>query len=347
MFGIRFIKSQPTVHLMQFRAGKVVREGSGLSFFYYGPTTTLVAVPVASQDRPFILELVTADFQSVTVQGQVTYRISDPRRTAAMMDFSLAKNGQTYVSEDPKRLGDRVAQQVEVIVQQAVQAMELKAALRASAAIARTAQAELAAQPEVAALGLEILGVSVMAVKPTPDIARALEAEARESNLKAADDAVYLRRMSAVENERAIRQNELDTDIAVEQKKRQIRETQMEAKATLMRKENALRNEQMAADVELEGQRKAFVAGQAENSRTLAEAEAYRVAAVMQALEKADPRIVNALAAAGMQPGQLIAQAFGGIAERAERIGQLNVSPDLLQGLMNATPPNATARVAS
>ncbi|MET3446037.1 membrane protease subunit, stomatin/prohibitin [Ralstonia pickettii] len=347
MFGIRFIKSQPTVHLMQFRAGKVVREGSGLSFFYYGPTTTLVAVPVASQDRPFILELVTADFQSVTVQGQVTYRISDPRRTAAMMDFSLAKNGQTYVSEDPKRLGDRVAQQVEVIVQQAVQAMELKAALRASAAIARTAQAELAAQPEIAALGLEILGVSVMAVKPTPDIARALEAEARESNLKAADDAVYLRRMSAVENERAIRQNELDTDIAVEQKKRQIRETQMEAKATLMRKENALRNEQMAADVELEGQRKAFVAGQAENSRTLADAEAYRVAAVMQALEKADPRIVNALAAAGMQPGQLIAQAFGGIAERAERIGQLNVSPDLLQGLMNATSSNAATRVAS
>jgi len=347
MFGIRFIKSQPTVHLMQFRAGKVVREGSGLSFFYYGPTATLVAVPVASQDRPFILELVTADFQSVTVQGQVTYRISDPRRTAAMMDFSLAKNGQSYVSEDPKRLGDRVAQQVEVIVQQAVQAMELKAALRASAAIARTAQAELAAQPEIAALGLEILGVSVMAVKPTPDIARALEAEARESNLKAADDAVYLRRMSAVENERAIRQNELDTDIAVEQKKRQIRETQMEAKATLMRKENALRNEQMAADVELEGQRKAFVAGQAENSRTLAEAEAYRVAAVMQALEKADPRIVNALAAAGMQPGQLIAQAFGGIAERAERIGQLNVSPELLQGLMNATATSAIGRAAS
>jgi len=346
MFGIRFIKSQPTVHLMQFRAGKVVREGSGLSFFYYGPTTTLVAVPVASQDRPFILELVTADFQSVTVQGQVTYRISDPRRTAAMMDFSLAKNGQSYVSEDPKRLGDRVAQQVEVIVQQAVQAMELKAALRASAAIARTAQAELAAQPEIAALGLAILGVSVMAVKPTPDIARALEAEARESNLKAADDAVYLRRMSAVENERAIRQNELDTDIAVEQKKRQIRETQMEAKATLMRKENALRNEQMAADVELEGQRKAFVAGRAENSRTLAEAEAYRVAAVMQALEKADPRIVNALAAAGMQPGQLIAQAFGGIAERAERIGQLNVSPDLLQGLMNAST-GTTGRAAS
>jgi predicted transposase YbfD/YdcC len=344
MLGLRFIKSQPTVHLMQFRGGKVVREGVGQSFFYYAPTTTLVAVPVASLDRPFILDLVTADFQSVTVQGQVTYRIGDPRRMAALMDFSLGRDGQAYVSEDPKRLGDRVAMQAEVIVQQAVQALDLKQALRAPAMIARKAQQELAVQPEITAMGLEILGVSIMAVKPTPDIARALEAESRESNLQAADDAVYARRMSAVEKERAIRQNELDTDIAVEHKKREIRETQMQAKAALMRKENELRNEQMTADVALEIQRKEFVAGQAENSRTLAEAEAHRVGAVMQALEKADPRIVQALAAAGMQPAQLIAQAFGGIAERAERIGQLNVSPELLQSLMSAGGSEEPAR---
>lgn len=82
MLGIRFIKSQPTTHLMQFRRGRVVREGAGLSFFYYGPTSTLVAVPIGSQDRPFILELVTSDFQSITVQGQVTYRVAEPGRIA-------------------------------------------------------------------------------------------------------------------------------------------------------------------------------------------------------------------------------------------------------------------------
>jgi len=335
MFGIRFIKSQPTIHLMQFRAGQVVREGAGQSFFYYAPTSTLVAVPVGSQDRPFMLELVTADFQSVTVQGQVTYRIGNPQRIAALMDFALARDGQKYVSDDPQRLGDRVTAQAEVIIQQAVQALDLKSALRSSALIARSAQRELAAQPEIAALGLEILGVSVMAVKPTPDIARALEAEARESNLKAADDAVYARRMSAVENERAIRQNELDTDVAVEKKRRQIRDAQLEAKAAQMRTENELRAEQMASDIALETHRKDFVDGQARNSRTLA--EAFRMGAVMQALEKTDPRVVQAIAAVGMQPGQLIAQAFGGIAEKAERIGQLNVSPELLQSLMGAT----------
>jgi hypothetical protein len=59
----------------------------------------------------------------------------------------------------------------------------------------------------------------------------------------------------------------------------------------------------------------------------------------MQALEKADPRTVQALAAVGMQPGQLIAQAFGGI---AERIGQFNMSPDLLQTLLGNNGAGAT-----
>jgi hypothetical protein len=189
----------------------------------------------------------------------------------------------------------------------------------------------------VQALGLEILGVSIIAVKPTPDIARALEAEARESNLKAADDAVYARRMASVQNERAIRQNELDTEVAVELKRREIRETQVDAQAAVAGKENQLREQQLEADVALETRRAELVAEQARNSRTLAEAEAHRVGAVMQALEHADPRVVQALAAVGMQPEQLIAQAFGGLAEKAERIGQLNVSPELLQTLLGAS----------
>ena len=52
MLGIRFIKVQPNTYLLQHRDGQVVREGLGLSFFYYAPTTSLVAVPVASTDVP-------------------------------------------------------------------------------------------------------------------------------------------------------------------------------------------------------------------------------------------------------------------------------------------------------
>lgn len=349
MLGIRFVKAHPTTHLMQYRKGHLVREGTGLSFFYYAPTSTLVAVPVGSQDCGVMLELVTADFQSVTVQAEVSFRVQAPQRTAALMDFSLAADGRSHLSEDPQRLRDRVATQAQVIVQQAVQALELKQALKASAQIARSVQAQLAQSSEIQALGLEIMGVSVVAIKPTPDIARALEAEAREANLKSADEAIYQRRMAAVQSERAIRQNELDTEVAVEEKKREIQSSKLEAKAALLRRENELRGEQMLSDIDLERQRKELVASQTENTRALAEAEAHRVASVMVALEKADPRIVQALAAVGMQPGQLIAQAFGSIAEKAERIGQLNVSPELLQSLLGgaASAVAATPRRAA
>ena len=323
MLGIRFVKTQPTTYLMQFRGGKVVREGPGLSFFYYAPTSSLVAVPVASKDQGFIFEQVTADFQAVTVQGQVAYRVAEPRKLAGMLNFALRPDARGYESDDPEKLPQRVINVVEVLSKQIVKDLPLKQALRAADSTAERVTAGLKVHPEIVSFGLEILGVAILAIKPTPEAARALEAEAREALLKAADDAVYLRRSAAVENERAIREGELDTEIAVGQKK------------------NEFRHAEMAASVALEEKRKEFVARNAQNTRTLAEAEAHRLGAVMQALESADPRIVQALAAAGMQPNQLIAQAFGGIAEKAERIGQLNVSPELLQSLLAVAAPAA------
>ena len=334
MFGIRFVKVQPTTYLMQYKSGRVVQEGAGLSFFYYSPTSSLVAIPIGSREAPFIFHQVTADFQTMTVQGQVAYRVSDPAKVAAMLNFALRSDGKTYESDDPEKLSDRILAVVEVLIQQEAQAMNIKEALRASDRITSSLAKRLQTHPETVALGLEILGVFVLAIKPTPETARALEAEAREAILKASDEAIFARRNSAVEQERTIRENELDTEVAVEQKKRLIRETQMEAEASVRRKKHELRQAEMEADIVNEDRRKSFVALNAENTRTLAEAEAHRVASVMKALENADPRVVQALAAVGMQPAQLIAQAFGGIAERAERIGQLNMSPELLQSLL-------------
>src|SRR5437870_11365078 len=108
MLGIKFVKVQPTTYLLQYRGGKVVREGMGLSFFYYAPTSSLVAVPVASTDTPFIFEETTADFQGVTVQGQVTYRVGEPKRLAALLNYTLGQNGESYASEDPQKLPERV-----------------------------------------------------------------------------------------------------------------------------------------------------------------------------------------------------------------------------------------------
>ena len=334
MFGIRYIKTPPTTYLLAFRAGKIVAEGAGLSMFYYQPATTLVAVPIGVQEEPFIFEKVTADFQTVTIQGQVSFRIADPVKTATLLNFALKADGATYVDEDPEKLPERVGAIVQVLVQQSVQQIPLAQAIRGAGKLADEVLMGLRRNQEVVALGIEPLGVAILAVKPSPETGRALEAKARESILREADEAIYARRNAAVENEREIKESELDTEVAVEQKKRTIRETQMEAEASVRRKKNELRQAEMEADITLENRRQAFVKVNAENTRTTAEADAHRIGAIVKALEQADPRIVQALAAMGMQPGQLIAQAFGGIAERAERIGQLNVSPELLQTLL-------------
>src|SRR5712691_10913571 len=206
MFGIRFVKTQPTTYLMQYRGGKVVREGAGLSLFYYAPASSLVAVPVGSKDQGFIFEQVTADFQTVTVQGQVAYRVAEPGKLSAMLNYALKPDARSYASDDPEKLSQRVVRVAEVLSKQVVKGLPLKEVLKAADGIAERVTRGLAAHPEIASLGLEILGVAILAVKPTPETARALEAEAREAILKAADNAVYLRRNAAVENERSIRE---------------------------------------------------------------------------------------------------------------------------------------------
>ena len=54
MFGIRYLKASPTTHVIQFRQGAIVREGAGLAFFYYAPTSVIAQVPLASSDVPFV-----------------------------------------------------------------------------------------------------------------------------------------------------------------------------------------------------------------------------------------------------------------------------------------------------
>lgn len=334
MFGLRFIKIPPTTHVIQYGGGKVVREGAGISFFYYSPTTSLVAVPVGSTDVPFIFEEQTVDYQSVSLQGQITYRIAEPKKLAALMDFTLAPNGRGYASEDPEKLPQRVINLVHVLARAEIEKLPLRQALRASEPLVTAIRGQLAASAELAALGLEVLGLSLLAIKPTPETARALEAETREQLLKGADEAIFMRRNAAVEQERSIKENELNTEIAVENKKRQIRETQMDAEKAVQEKEAQLERAKLESSIGLEDERKKLVALAAENAKAESDTRAYGISTTMQALGSADASVLQALATSGMRPQQLIAFAFQELAAKADKIGNLNISPELLSELL-------------
>src|SRR5687767_1898329 len=109
MFGIRYLKANPTSFVLQFRDGALVKQGPGLAFWYFGPTSTISLVPISSVDVPFAFSEVSSDFQDVVVQGTIAYRIKNPVAIAALLDYSVDARGR-YQSDDPTKLGERLVQ---------------------------------------------------------------------------------------------------------------------------------------------------------------------------------------------------------------------------------------------
>lgn len=269
---------------------------------------------MASTDLPFVFREATADFQEVTVQGQLTYRVADPKRLAALLDYSV--DGRlAYLSDDPRKLPDRLVHTLETVTRTIAQRLTLKEVLGNAEAVGPEALKSLGASEAVARLGMEILSLAILAIRPTPETSRALEAEAREALQRQADEAIYARRNAAVEQERLIKESELNTEIAVEEKKRVIRETQM------------------AAEIAVEEQRSALIDHRIANKRKDADSRAYALTETLKPLRDLDWKTLMMLGSRNAEAKDLIALAFQQLAENAQKIGELNISPDLLTTL--------------
>jgi hypothetical protein len=231
------------------------------------------------------------------------------------LDFSIDTLGR-YRSDDPAKLNERLIRAAQILTRSFTQERLLRDVLVSSNELVEHVLVGLRQSPLVTSLGVEILGFSVLSIKATPEMAKALQADAREKLLQQADEAVYARRNMAVELERQIRENELNTEIAVEQKTRQVRQTKLEA------------------DIALETERTALVDQQVENQRKEAEARAEALKAVLEPLKNVDWRTLMAAQSKGLEPRQLVAMAFRDLADNAEKIGNLNISPELLNSLL-------------
>jgi len=297
MFGIKYTKISPTTYVMQYKGGQVVRSGAGLAFFYYAPTSLIVEVPIASVDVPFVFNEVTADYQDATIQGELTYRVVDPQRLAALLDYSVDSSGR-YRSDDPSKLNDRLIHAAQILARGFTQRHELAELLVSSDALVEHMLVGLKGSEAVAALGVEILGLSILSIKATPEMAKALQADARERLLQKADEAVYSRRNTAVELERRIKENELNTEIAVEQKRRTVRETQLRA------------------DIAIEQERVELVDRRVENQRKESQAKADAVKALLEPMKDVDWRTIMVAQSGGLDSSQLIAMAFRDLADK-------------------------------
>ena len=221
-----YYKGEPNTYTICFKDGKVRKHGTGINFWYSPLTTTISAIPVASQESHFVFTETTADFQEVAIQGSLTYRLDAPLDVASRLDYTVDPAKKRYKSEDPSKLVQRVINVVQGHTRALISQLSLEKALTSVGSVAKEVLAHVSAAQDLSSLGVVIEGLHFVSIKATPEMQKALEADFRESLSKRADQAIYDRRKAAVEEERKIRESEMNTDVELENRKKALVDTQ-------------------------------------------------------------------------------------------------------------------------
>ncbi|HMG31992.1 MAG TPA: SPFH domain-containing protein [Jiangellaceae bacterium] len=317
-YGIaRHLRGTPTGYVVHQRKGRLVHQGTGQSFWFRPLTAVLSEIPVDDRELPLLFHARTADFQDVTVQATVTYRFGDPSLVATRMDFAIDP-GTGHWQAGPL---DQAAHLLTELAQQ--HALDLLATMPLTAALSTglpevraRMRAGLGEDTRLQGTGIAVLDVRVVALRPEADMERALQTPTREQVQQEADRATFERRALAVERERAISENELQSQIELATREERL-------------------VEQRGANDRRRATEKAAAAristdAEAEQTRIKAQAQADRTRLVGAADAEAEAARMAVVAAIDRQV--LLALALRELAGQLPNIGTLNLTPDLLTG---------------
>ncbi|MFG3497056.1 SPFH domain-containing protein [Streptomyces sp. NPDC047928] len=317
--GWRHLRSVPTTHIRHLRRGRLAHEGAGISFWYRALTAALSEVPVDDRELAMTFHARTADFQDVTVQATVTYRIDAPETAAARLDFSIDPDTGAWRGAPLEQISTLLTEIAQQHALDVLARTPLAESLVSGVAAVRAQIAEgLAGEPRLPDTGIGVVAVRVVAVRPEPEVERALRTPAREQIQQEADRATYERRAVAVEHERTIAENELASRIELARREERL----VEQRGTNARREAEEKAAADAVRAEAEADRVVRLAlAQARAERETGAAKAEARAAWLRAHGETDPATLHALA-------------VNRIADNLPRIDSLTVSPDLLSGLL-------------
>jgi regulator of protease activity HflC (stomatin/prohibitin superfamily) len=316
---IRHLRGTPTAHVLHLRRGTVAHEGVGLSFFFRPLAAVLSEVPVDDRELPLLFHARTEDFQDLAIQATVTYRVSDPVLTGTRLDFAIDPGTGRWRGSPLEQLGGVLTETAQQHALDLVARAPLTEVLRNGVAAVRDAvMTGTASDQRLADIGISVVEVRVVALRPEPEMERALQTPTREQVQQDADKATFERRALAVERERAIAQNELTTQLDLARREEEL---------VGQRGQNARRNaEEKAAASEIE------TASQASRNQRLAEAKATATRVVGAADGAAETAKLDAYR--DLDPGMLLGLALRELAGNLPAVDTLVLSPDLLTPLL-------------
>lgn len=351
---LRHLRCEASSHVLHTRGSKLVHSGRGLAFFFRPLSASLAEVPMEDREVTVVFHGRSSDFQDLSAQVVLMVRVVDPQKLAARVDFSIDLRTGLWLKQPLERLTSLLTQLAHQHIGTTVAATPIRDLLATGLArIREDVEKGLAAEPNLRDLGLAIASVRVSAVKPNPDLEKAIEAPIREHIKQEADEAAFQRRALAVEKERAIQENELQNRIELAKREELLiqqqgantrRQAQEEAAAKRIQAESAAARQQL--DAETKATTLKLQAGaEAAGARLRSEAEAEGVRQVEGARAELERATLEAYKV--MPPAVLLGLAAKELGGKLQRIDHLNLSPDLLgpvlTNFLEARTPRAEA----
>lgn len=220
---LRHLRVEPTAHIRALRRGKVVHDGRGLAFWFLPLSAAMSEIPLDDRDLPLLFHARTVDFQDVAVQASVTYRIVDPTLAAQRIDFSIDTDTGNWRSAPLEQVAGMLTESAQQHGLDLLARTTLATALIDGISTVRDCMTTgLAGDPRLAETGIAAIGVRVVAIRPEPEVERALQTPTREQVQQESDRATFERRALAVERERAIGENELQTKIDLARREEEL-----------------------------------------------------------------------------------------------------------------------------
>lgn len=316
---LRHLRANPTAHVRHLRHGKLVHDGPGQAFWFRPLTAALSEIPIDDREQPLLFHGRTLDFQDVTVQATVAYRVADPVVAAARIDFGIDPDGGAWRATPLEQLGSLLTELAQQHALDLLAGMTLTQALaQGMGALRERITTGLVDDHRLRDTGLVVVDVRVVAGRAERDVERALQTPTREQVQQDADRATYERRALAVEREGAIAENELQNQIELARREEQL----VEQRGQNERKRAT--EEAVAGRIEAEGQ--------AERRRLLADAQADAKRAVGTA--EADAEAARLAAYRGTDPTVLMGLTMKELAANLPQIGTLTLAPDLLTPIL-------------
>jgi regulator of protease activity HflC (stomatin/prohibitin superfamily) len=312
---VRHLRGSGTTHVEQIRNGKTIRAGVGASFWFRPLSAVLNEVPVDDRELPLMFHARTSDFQDVTVQATITYRVTNPATAAGRIDFSIDPETGAWRSTPLDQVAGLLTESAQQYAIDLLAAANLTTAMAGGVGPIRSViAAGLANDERLAETGIAVVGVRVVAVRPEPEVEKALRTPTREQVQQEADKATFERRAVAVERERAIGENELQTQIELARREEQL-VAQKGANARREAEENAAAGS---------------VATEAEARRTVTLAEARAEGTRLAGAAQGDAEAARAGAYRDVSESVLLALAVKELAANLPKIETLVLSPDLI-----------------